>query len=164
MAGKVLEIPDNEIFNRIKNQVLTEDTQNWLYKVYQDSKSLGMVIINHIEMSWAGFNRLVMDKTITLTQPWDGYKLSNIEVIEKSIPNSLMEYLSKIGVGHLVQLPANYKTGVVLAQTYTYYVNDGLFAQTASDPNGTPVASVMVADIYVTMLDGSDDHLRCVIF
>ena len=51
MAGKVLEIPDNEIFNRIKNQVLTEDTQNWLYKVYQDSKSLGMVIINHIEMS-----------------------------------------------------------------------------------------------------------------
>ena len=75
-----------------------------------------------------------------------------------------MEYLSKIGIGHLVQLPANYKTGVVLAQTYTYYVNDGLFAQTASDPNGTPVASVMVADIYVTMLDGSDDHLRCVIF
>lgn len=150
MIGKVLEIPDNEIFNRIRNQVLAPDVQDWLYSTYQESKSLGMVIINHIEVIWAGVNRLVLDNTAQLPYPWGDYRLSNIEVVEKSIPNSLMEYLTKIGYGDMVQLPPDYKTGVVLAQTYSYTVRN------------MTMSSFIIADVYITTMDGGEDHLRCV--
>ena len=46
MAKKTLVIPDNKVFRRLQNEILSDEMKEWLYQTYQNSQTLGNVIMD----------------------------------------------------------------------------------------------------------------------
>lgn len=153
--GRMLKIPDSNVFERIRNDVLTKDMQDWLYQTYQNSSTLGDCIIACIDGGWAAVNRATIKDRVKLTFPLSDYHISDIVVIERSLPNHLKEYLSQIGCDNMFVYPETFKCGLVITLKFTQYTPDIL--------TGTPIlmSSFYVSDIYIMTKTSIASYYRC---
>ena len=93
MAKKTLVIPDNKVFRRLQNEILSDEMKEWLYQTYQNSQTLGNVIMDAMESSWLAVNRRYLNGEIPLSYGWDQHRVTDIDVLEKTIPNNLVDYM-----------------------------------------------------------------------
>lgn len=153
--GRMLKIPDNSIFEKIRSQVLTKEMQDWLYETYQNSSTLGDCIMACIDGGWAEVNKATIKGDVNLTFPLSDYHISDIIVIERSLPNHLKEYLSQIGCNGMFVYPEEFKCGLVITLKFTQYTPDIL--------TGRPMllSSFYVSDIYIMTIDNTCSYYRC---
>lgn len=160
-----LVIPNNEIYNRINDQILSKEVSEWLYKTYQDSPSLGELLVDTIQASWMAVNRRVLlgenhPDGITLPFNWNGYKIVDVDVIEKSIPNSLLEYMSRFGYDAYFTLPDKYKIGMVITLKFAY-ITDFSMLVSKKDAQAVEVSKFFVSDFVIQDTDNQVYFYRC---
>lgn len=158
MAKKTLVIPDNKVFRRLQNEILSDEMKEWLYQTYQNSQTLGNVIMDAMESSWLAVNRRYLNGEIPLSYEWDQHQVTDIDVLEKTIPNNLVDYMRRFGYDEFFSLPEDFKMGLVITFEFAYRADFPMMS--AKDKNIT-LSKFYVSEFYIFTLDGNMYFFRC---
>ena len=158
MAKKTLVIPDNDVFKSLQNNILSDEMKEWLYDTYQNSPTLGGVIMDAMESSWLAVNRRYLNGEIPLSYAWDQHRVTDIDVVEKTIPNNLVDYMHRFGYDEFFTLPENFKMGLAITFEFAYRAD---FPMMSVKDKNVIISKFYVSEFYIFTLEGDMQFYRC---
>ena len=158
MAKKTLVIPDNDVFKRLQNNILSDEMKEWLYDTYQNSPTLGGVIMDAMESSWLAVNRRYLNGEIPLSYAWDQHRVTDIDVVEKTIPNNLVVFMHRFGYDEFFTLPENFKMGLAITFEFAYRAD---FPMMSVKDKNVIISKFYVSEFYIFTLEGDMQFYRC---
>ena len=84
--------------------------------------------------------------------------MTDIDVLEKTIPNNLVDYMRRFGYDEFFSLPEDFKMGLVITFEFAYRADFPMMS--AKDKNIT-LSKFYVSEFYIFTLDGNMYFFRC---
>lgn len=141
-GSKIIKVPSQVEYNELVNSyAITDDMKQTLLKLYKSNSDLTMYLLKAANYYWDVINRSILrGDNFGYGLPWSYYKIGNISVYEKTLPNTLLEVLQYYGFTKYVSLPEYYQSGALFV--YEFIVPSNRFTK-----NGSEISSGM--SIYV---------------
>lgn len=157
MAKKTLVIPDNDVFKRLQNNILSDEMKEWLYDTYQKSQTLGNVIMGAMEASWLAVNRRYLNGEMPASYAYK-HRITDINVLERTNRDSLVDYMHNLGYDSLFVLPNDVAIGLVITFEFSYQTD---FPMMSVKDKRLTISKFYVSEFYIITIDGELHFYRC---
>lgn len=107
------------------NPMLSDDTKHDLSNLLRDRPKLCYLILDIIENTSGIIGNCINTREIKLYWPWSMHQLENIFVYQNTFPKMLEEPMHLLGYDRFIQLPLNFRIGLLIHLDFYAKDSDG---------------------------------------